>query len=361
MEEKQVEQKVDETVEADVARASEGSEDIEKTEPVDEAKSSNGLGVGIQYKTAGKIYTFVTTDDTLSKHDAVMVESDSGEVMGVVIRPPDEKLGVKVPKNAKRVIRRASEEDKETWRRNGERAIECFRICKEKVAERDLQMKLVDAEISTSGNKVTFSFFAEQRIDFRGLVKELAHALRMRIEMCQIGARDEAKNIPCMGSCGRPTCCSLHLRQFQSISISMAKHQGLAPNPSKLTGMCGKLKCCLSYEHAAYAEKRKGLPKLGSAVECPKGIGKVVGHNVLKRECIIRLYGGAGEARCDCEECRKLSPTERDAAIEAMRKKREEDEEARAARRRPRRGSDKKDNKNSRSDNKRPDKRKSSK
>ena len=330
----------------------------EQTEQTDNPKPTNGFGVGVQFKPAGKVYTFVTTDDTLVKDDAVMVESDSGEILGTVIRSPEEKAKSKIPNNAKRVIRRASDDDMGTWRQNKERAVECFRVCKEKAHERDLQMKLVDAEVSTNSSKVTFTFFAEQRVDFRGLVKELAHALRMRIEMRQIGARDEAKNIPCMGSCGRPTCCSLHLRQFQSISISMAKHQGLAPNPSKLTGMCGKLKCCLSYEHAVYAEQRKGLPKLGSAVECPKGTGKIVGHNVLKRECIIRLYGGAGEARCSCDECKKLTPEERDAAIEAMRKKREEDEEARSARRRPRRGDSRPNNKIDNNRDKRPDKRK---
>ncbi len=332
----------------------------QKPEEPKSVETKTQLGVGVQFKPAGKVYTFTTDDETLSKHDGVMVESTSGETLGTIIQSSEDRGERKIPKNAKRVLRRASDDDMQTWRKNGERAMECFHVCKKKAAEQNLQMKLIDAEVSTNGNKVTFTFFAEQRVDFRTLVKELAQALRMRIEMKQIGARDEAKNIPCMGPCGRPTCCSLHLRQFQSISISMAKHQGLSPNPSKITGMCGKLKCCLAYEHAVYAEQRKGLPKLGSAVECPKGTGKVVGHNVLKRECTVRLYGGAGETRHPAEECKKITADERDAAIEAMRKKREEEEEKRSARRRPRRGNDrsnkKPERKNERhsSNNKRP-------
>jgi cell fate regulator YaaT (PSP1 superfamily) len=187
-------------------------------------------------------------------------------------------------------------------------------------------MKLIDVEISEGGKKAVFIFFAESRVDFRALVKDLAGLLRMRIEMRQVGSRDEAKMAGCLGPCGLTTCCSTHLRQFQSISISMAKHQGLAPNPAKLTGMCGKLKCCLAYEQAAYDECRKGLLKTGSPVETSSGAGKIIGHNVLKRECIVRLYGG-GEMRTPCDKCRKLTPEERDEAVAAARKAREEGEE----------------------------------
>jgi len=192
-------------------------------------------------------------------------------------------------------------------------------------------MKLIDVDITEGGKKAVFVFFAESRVDFRALVKDLAGLLRMRIEMRQIGSRDEAKIAGCMGPCGQTTCCSTHLRQFQSISISMAKHQGLAPNPAKLTGMCGKLKCCLAYEQVAYDECRKGLLKAGSPVETSSGAGKIVGHNVLKRECIVRLYGG-GEIRTACDKCRKLTPEERDEAVAAARKAREEMSE-RSARR----------------------------
>jgi cell fate regulator YaaT (PSP1 superfamily) len=290
------------------------------------------LAVGVQFRPAGKIYTFVTENAALNRGDPVIVESEGGTSLGYVIETPhetDEKL---LPANVKKILRTANQDDLEEAAKLREKAIECFEACEERIRSRALTMKLVDVEITDGGKKAVFTFFAENRVDFRALVKDLAGLLRMRIEMRQIGSRDEAKVAGCMGPCGLTTCCSTHLRQFQSISISMAKHQGLAPNPAKLTGMCGKLKCCLAYEQVAYDECRKGLPKIGSAVESPKGAGKVVGHNVLKRECTVRLYGG-GEIRLPCDLCRKLTPEERDVATATVKKAKEESEE-RARRRR---------------------------
>ncbi len=289
-------------------------------------QSQKKLAVGVQFRTAAKIYTFVTEDSSLSQGDQVIVESEDGTSLAIIAVAPYEADLSSLPTNIKKLLRRASEEDLSEAADLKEKAIECFQTSSEKIRSRALPMKLGDVDIAEDGKKVIFTFFAESRVDFRALVKDLASLLRMRIEMRQIGSRDEAKIAGCMGPCGQTTCCSTHLRQFQSISISMAKHQGLAPNPAKLTGMCNKLKCCLAYEQAVYDECRKGLPKAGSAVESPKGSGKIVGHNVLKRECTVRLYGG-GEARVPCDDCRKLTPEEREKAVAAAKKAKEEGEE----------------------------------
>ncbi|MBT3181198.1 MAG: stage 0 sporulation protein [Deltaproteobacteria bacterium] len=299
------------------------------------------LTVGVQFKTAGKIYTFLTNDPTLERDQPVQVEADDGTSVGFVIAPPEEAIKENIPKNAKWVMHRATEKELSDSVERKEKAIEYFEACRERISEHNLDMKLIDAEIVEGGKKVVFFFFAEQRVDFRSLVKDLAGALHMRIEMRQIGARDESKLIGCIGPCGLKTCCSSHLRQFKSISISMAKQQGLTPNPAKLTGMCGKLKCCLSYEHEAYQELRKGLPKLGAAVESPKGAGKIIDLNILKRDCAVLLYGGP-VVRCSCKECKLLNREERDSAIAASRKPDEPKEE------RPRRGRRTKNNTRSR-------------
>ncbi len=277
------------------------------------------LAVGVQFQTAGKIYTFTTTDPELALGTAVMVESDRGAALGTISRASYATPEAKLPRGVKRVLRRASPEEIDADYQHREEAMGFMGICNERIRKYNLEMKLLDAQLEENGRKVVFLFFSEQRIDFRSLVKDLAATLKKRIEMRQVGARDEAKATGCMGSCGMTTCCSTHLRQFQSISIAMAKHQGLSPNPAKLTGMCGKLKCCLAYEHAVYAEYRQGLPKIGAAVETPKGAGRIIGHSVLKRECVVRLYGGAGEMRCPCEQCKVLSQEEREAAITSAR------------------------------------------
>jgi cell fate regulator YaaT (PSP1 superfamily) len=300
--------------------------------------------IGVQFKTAGKIYTFLTDDKGLTKDDAVLVQADEGMSVGFVAVPAiDVREGEDVA-GLKRVLKRASDEDIENSLKRREKALEFFEICRDKIAQHNLDMKLIDAEIVDGGKKIVFFFFAEQRVDFRGLVKDLAGALHMRIEMRQIGARDESKLVGSIGPCGLSTCCSTHLRQFKSISISMAKHQGLTPNPAKLTGMCGKLKCCLDYESEAYDELRKGLPKLGAAVECPKGTGKIVDLNILKRECGVQLYGGP-ITRCRCSELRMLDKEERDRAIKSAREPEVPDEQTAKRRDRDQRRRDRREGK----------------
>ncbi len=276
------------------------------------------LIVDVQFRRATRTYRFVSSDPTLAKGEAVMVESDDGPVYAFVVAPPSSDDTTTIPQIAKRVIRRANDSDTKEYFLQKEKALGYLEKCKAKVLEHKLSMKLVDAEIAEGGRKAVFYFYAEQRVDFRNLVKDLAQSLHMRIEMRQIGARDETKFMGCVGPCGLETCCSQHLRQFNSISISMAKQQGLTPNPTKLTGMCGKLKCCLEYECAAYQELRQGLPKLGAAVETEKGCGKISDLNILRRECTIQLYGG-GFHRCPCSETKILSPEEREAAVKAAR------------------------------------------
>ncbi len=264
------------------------------------------LAVGVQHRNAGDIYTFVTDIADLQIGQHVVVEGEHGESVGMIVISPHEVLRDEVPKNVRSVVRRANDEDMQGHYQRREQAREFFELCDQKIIAHGLPMKLIDAEVVEGGKKVIFFFFAEQRIDFRGLVKDLASTVHKYIEMRQIGSRDASSFLGCMGPCGRMTCCSLYLRQFQSISISMAKNQGLSPNPAKLTGMCGKLKCCLAYENKAYSEQKKDLPKQNSWVETPRGVGKVAKLDVLRRECWVKLESG-GEVRCPCADCR---PTE---------------------------------------------------
>ena len=268
----------------------ERSSEIKKEEKPHEPKKR--LVVGVQYRAAGKIYTFLTEDDSLVRGNCVVVEAEHGTSIGAVILPPQAVSDPDLPRDIKKVLRRARPDELKDLAGLNEREMEILGLFAEKVKEQDLPMKPLSAELRDGDKKVILSFFAEERVDFRDLVKDLAGALHMRIEMHQVGARDEVKCRGGIGSCGMNTCCSQHLRQFQSISIQMAKTQGLTPNPAKLTGICGKLKCCLAYENALYAEIRQKMPRIGMLVATPQGNGKVVGLSILKEECIVRLDEG---------------------------------------------------------------------
>jgi len=276
---------------------------MEESDNTEKKVEQTRLIAGVQYRVAGDIYTFMTDIEDLKRGDLVTVEGEHGSSVAQVIIPSHPVPEEEIPKNMKKVIRRATEEDEKEYIQGREEARQMFDLCAEKIREHSLPMKLIDSELVEGGKKVIFFFFAEQRIDFRALVKDLAGVLHRYIEMRQVGSRDAASFVGCMGPCGRMTCCSLYLREFQSISIAMAKNQGLSPNPAKLTGMCGKLKCCMAYENKAYSEMRKGLPKQGSWVETPKGKGKITNLDILKRSCAVRLEEG-GEARFPCDECR---------------------------------------------------------
>jgi len=258
----------------------------------DKAKEKNKLVAGVQYRHAGKIYTFLTEDGTLKRGERVVVESEQGTSLGVVIMEPQAVSGDELPEDIKKVLRRASEEEIKRLVDQNEREFEIFELFCEKVKEQNLPMKPLAAELREGEKKIVLTFFAEERVDFRNLVKDLATSLHLRIEMHQIGARDEVKYRGGVGPCGLLTCCSQHLRQFQSISIQMAKNQGLTPNPAKLTGLCNKLKCCLAYENPLYAEIRQRLPRIGMSVKVPQGNGKVTGLDILKENCVVRLDDG---------------------------------------------------------------------
>jgi cell fate regulator YaaT (PSP1 superfamily) len=261
-----------------------------------ESSEKQKFVVGIQYRKAGKIYTFLTDDQTLLRGDFVVVESEQGASVGTVALPPQPVSEADLPKDIKKVLHRASQEELTALATQNEREMEIFELFASRVKEQNLPMKPLAAELRDGEKKVILTFFAEERVDFRTLVKDLATALHMRIEMHQVGARDEVKLRGGIGSCGLYTCCSKYLRQFQSISIQMAKNQGLTPNPAKLTGLCNKLKCCLSYENALYAEIRQRLPRVGMLVKTPQGNGKVASLDILNEQCVVRLDEG-GETK----------------------------------------------------------------
>ncbi|MFH1874406.1 MAG: regulatory iron-sulfur-containing complex subunit RicT [Pseudomonadota bacterium] len=255
-------------------------------------QSTKKLVAGVQYRKGGKVYTFETQDNSLVLGSLVMVEGEGQEIFGQIIVSPREVEVADLPKNLKKILRLANAEDQKKEAARKEKSGEFFQTFVKKVEEHNLPMKPLEADLVEGGKKCVFTFFAEERVDFRALVKELASALHLRIEMRQIGARDEVKCAGAMGSCGQITCCSKHLRTFKSISIQMAKTQGLMPNPARFTGICGKLKCCLAYENEQYAEIRKDLPRLNTLVTTPQGDGKIIDFNILKKICVVLLDEG---------------------------------------------------------------------
>ena len=244
--------------------------------------------VGVTYRTAGKLYEFDAGALVLHRGDLVVVENDRGPALGTVARastPDAERRG---PERLQKVLRKADQRDLARDELNRQRERDARRLCLGRIRERRLAMKLVRVEYYFDASKAVFYFCADGRVDFRELVRDLAQALHTRIEMKQIGARDEAKLIGGVGPCGRELCCSTWLREFQAVSVKMAKEQGLSLNPSKLSGMCGRLKCCLRYEYQTYLEMRRDLPRVGARVSSVKGDGEVVRQNVLKQTAIIR-------------------------------------------------------------------------
>lgn len=245
--------------------------------------------VTIQFTTAGKLYDFLVDDLPLSVGERVIVETERGKSIAKVAIPP-RPLSPETPtEGMKRVQRKATEEEIASLSRSAIQEREARRYCIQKIRERNLEMKLVSCEYQYDGSKAIFYFTAEGRIDFRELVKDLAHHLRVRIEMRQIGVRDEAKLVGGIGICGRELCCSTFLREFAPVSVKMAKEQNLALNPTKISGQCGRLLCCLGYEYESYAELKKGLPKCGKTISCGENCrGEVVKQNILRQTVTVR-------------------------------------------------------------------------
>ncbi len=240
----------------------------------------------------GKTESFDATHLSLETGDEVIVETEKGLVLGKVLSPPYEKEKRFLLKSPYKVVRKATLEDLEQFQLNQQLEKEAFQFCLQKIREKGLEMKLVKTEILIDRSKALFYFTAEKRIDFRELVRDLAAQYKMRIEMRQIGVRDEAKMICGIGSCGRELCCSKFMNRFELVSVKMAKEQNLALNPTKISGVCGRLMCCLAYEFPTYVELKKDLPKVGKHIMTRSGRGKIIRQNVLNRTVTIELEEG---------------------------------------------------------------------
>ncbi|MBQ8040028.1 MAG: stage 0 sporulation family protein [Lachnospiraceae bacterium] len=240
--------------------------------------------VGIRFRNAGKIYYFGPGDLDLKVGMHAIVETARGVEIGTVITNPREVSEESVIQPLKPVIRIATEADEKQAEKNREKEKEAFSICLEKIQKHELDMKLVEAEYTFDNNKLLFYFTADGRIDFRELVKDLAAVFKTRIELRQIGVRDETKILGGIGSCGRPLCCHTHLSEFVPVSIKMAKEQNLSLNPTKISGVCGRLMCCLKHEEETYEDLNKNLPNVGDFVNCTDGVrGEVHSVNVLRQ------------------------------------------------------------------------------
>lgn len=240
--------------------------------------------VGVRFKKAGKIIYYSSPDGIkIDKKQAVIVETPRGIEYGIVEISNKEVFDETLEYSLKPIIRVATEEDIEKYKKNKEREKEAVGIFNEKIKSHNLEMKLIDVELTFDLNKIIFYFTAEGRVDFRELVKELASIFKMRIELRQIGVRDEAKLINGIGICGRTLCCATFLGDFQPVSIKMAKDQNLSLNPTKISGVCGRLMCCLKYEQEAYEELNKNLPREGDIIKTASGKGEVLSVNVLRQ------------------------------------------------------------------------------
>ena len=251
--------------------------------------------VGVRFKKAGKIYYFDPADMNIHKDTDVVVETARGIEFGECV------IGIKeinendIVAPLKSVLRIATEEDIDRHFKNKDKEKDAFNICLKKIQEHGLTMKLIDVEYTFDNNKVIFYFTADGRVDFRELVKDLATIFKTRIELRQIGVRDEAKMLGGLGPCGRPMCCSSFLGDFASVSIKMAKEQNLSLNPTKISGICGRLMCCLNYEQSTYEDIRKRMPKVGSIVKTSEGTGEVFSNNIVKESVKVKLKKGEEE------------------------------------------------------------------
>ena len=256
--------------------------------------------IGVRFRQAGKIYFFAPGKLQIQKGDKVIVETARGVEFGSVIVGPKEVPDEEIMQPLKSVIRIATEEDKKIEEKNREKEKEAFAICQEKIRNHNLDMKLINAEYTFDNNKVLFYFTADGRIDFRELVKDLAAGFRTRIELRQIGVRDETKIRGGIGICGRPLCCHTYLSEFAPVSIKMAKEQNLSLNPTKISGVCGRLMCCLTNEEETYEELNNRLPAIGDYVTTGDGLrGEVQSVSVLRQlvKVVVTLEDDEKEIR----------------------------------------------------------------
>lgn len=252
--------------------------------------------IGVRFRTAGKIYFFAPGNLQIKKNDNVIVETARGVEYGTVVGAPREVADDKVIQPLKPVLRIATKADDESELKNKSKEKEAFEICLEKIKKHGLDMKLIDAEYTFDNNKVLFYFTADGRIDFRELVKDLAAIFKTRIELRQIGVRDETKIIGGIGICGRALCCHTHLSEFVPVSIKMAKEQNLSLNPTKISGVCGRLMCCLKHEEETYEELNRKLPNVGDFVTTNDNLkGEVSSVNVLRQ--LVKVIVDVGDEK----------------------------------------------------------------
>ena len=245
--------------------------------------------VGVRFRRAGKVYYFDPVGITLEVNDSVVVKTTQGLELGQVVIAPKQVLASELSEPLKPILRKAEPEDIKRARELEAKGKEALEECAKLVAKLELPMKLLAAEYNLGGNRVTILFGAEERVDFRELVRELSSRLNARVELRQVGPRDEAKLLGGFGRCGRPLCCMNFLCEFEPVSIKMAKEQGLPLNPMKISGVCGRLLCCLVYECEQYRAMRERLPKEGQRVSTPSGGGTVVGGNPLMERVLVEL------------------------------------------------------------------------
>jgi len=258
---------------------------------------------GIRLRKTGKVLEYLTGGIELAPNDYVVVETEKGIIVGMVVYGPVNRENV--PGECRAIIRKADIEDLSILERNRRKEEEAFQFCIDRIKERGLPMKLVDVEYILSGGKAIFYFTADGRIDFRALVKDLAQYFHARIEMRQIGVRDESKMCGGIGPCGRELCCTCYLKSFEPVSIRMAKDQNLALNPQKVSGLCGRLMCCLTYEQATYNEIWDQIPKIGKKVVTPQGEGKVMSVDIKNQK--VRVLIGDEMVVANIDEIRKMN------------------------------------------------------
>jgi cell fate regulator YaaT (PSP1 superfamily) len=248
--------------------------------------------VGVRFREGGKIYNFAPGHFVLKEGDEVIVKTEKGLSFGIVATPV-RKRDPNFPKDQlKEVFRLANDNDRQQYQECLTREKEAHAFCLDRIKERALPMTLVDVESFFDGSKIIFYFYADGRVDFRELVKDLVKELHTRVELRQIGVRNKAKMIGGVGPCGRELCCATFLKEFHSVSVKMAKEQNLSLNPTKISGVCGRLMCCLKYEYADYIEMKKGMPKVGKKIITPEGEGKVVRQNVMEKRVVVALSDG---------------------------------------------------------------------
>jgi len=248
--------------------------------------------VGVRFRKTGKIYFFDPNNLDIDKRQLVIVETTQGEEIGEVMIAKREMPNNKIVAPLKKVLRIANKKDEEHYKENKEKEKEAFKICQEKIKQHKLTMKLIEVEYKFDNSKILFYFSAEGRVDFRELVRDLASIFKTRIELRQIGVRDEVKRIGGNGICGRELCCCSFLGNFETVSIKMAKEQNISLTPSKISGNCGRLMCCLKYEEEVYADKIKKIPKIGAIVKTKDGTGEVCSVEILQERVKVKFIEG---------------------------------------------------------------------